>query len=291
MFLRCTAGPRAPPPPPAPPKPMRILIVGGSNDKARVLARHLFQVNVQGTPSTVGGRRSVHGVVNEEAQSRHRSSLTSTSFIGAPGRPTVIVNDVPARDLDNPLLTSDFEDYLFRASCVIICVQEWSKNWDVDAARWRARVRNLRVLPLAVLVEVQNGEGSAIGKRIVNRMVPLRRLNIFSLPRIASDMTPLNRLETPGTISRETACSRRVLFLSRLVLVTGIDLPQERRRGRSRRTLGGLHCVRRPSEGPDGEMRRNTPRTGATARARKGPRSLVLRRGQGDFFLRAIVGQ
>ncbi|KAH8065672.1 hypothetical protein JL722_48 [Aureococcus anophagefferens] len=88
-----------------------------------------------------------------------KTDITTTSARTRSGAaaPVVIVNSVPARDLDSPRATSEFHAYLERASCAIVAVDyDLNPRWSDDAAEWVALVKDARDIPVALLVSTDD---------------------------------------------------------------------------------------------------------------------------------------
>ena len=126
----------------------RALVVGSSTRKSAVVAALRL-----GAASAARGERSISRATSV------KTDITTTSERTRSGAaaPVVIVNSVPARDLDSPRATSEFHAYLERASCAIVAVDyDLNPRWSDDAAEWVALVKDARDIPVALLVSTDD---------------------------------------------------------------------------------------------------------------------------------------
>ena len=126
----------------------RALVVGSSTRKSAVVAALRL-----GAASAARGARSISRATSVKTDIATTSARTRSGAAA----PVVIVNSVPARDLDSPRATSEFHAYLERASCAIVAVDyDLNPRWSDDAAEWVALVKDARDIPVALLVSTDD---------------------------------------------------------------------------------------------------------------------------------------
>ena len=144
---------------------LRILIVGPDDEKQLVLddMRSMYggggtrAVSVGTAITHVDGTRRSPRFARDPRSARTPRGAPAGGGFAAPASPSrgsrqmVIFNMVPARDLDAPRASSDFEAYIPVSSGAVILVDA-TADWAASALAWSRRIADVKRMPVVLLI-------------------------------------------------------------------------------------------------------------------------------------------
>ena len=136
----------------------RALVVGSSTRKAAVVeALRLGVAAGHGSGPRRAASVSTDVVRPADGFGTDGTTRDARARTASDPRPVVIVNTVPARDLNQPRATSEFYAYLDKATCAIVAVDyDLNPRWDCDAAEWIALLKDTKDVPVALLISTDD---------------------------------------------------------------------------------------------------------------------------------------